>query len=68
MQIFRTAMNNSIYIILNQFKDEHITEEEAVQLIGDLYRNTYVPVFPTWPQITYETPTFPKYEITCKQQ
>ena len=70
MQIFRTAMSNSIYIILNQFKNEHITEEETVQLIEDLYRsrNIYVPTFPTWPQITYETPTFPKYEITCKQQ
>lgn len=60
--------NNSIYIILNQFKNGHITEEETVQLIEDLYRNTYIPVYPTWPQITYETPAFPKYEITCKQQ
>lgn len=63
MRIFRTAMNSSIYIVLNQFRNEHITIEEAVQLIEDLYRdrNTYVPTFPTWPQITYyETSTFSK--------
>ena len=61
--------NNSLYIILNQYKKEHITEEEAVQLIGDLYRNqtTYFPVYPNWPQVTYEQPTYKTYEVTCKQ-
>lgn len=60
----------SLYIILNQYKKEHITEEEAVQLIEDLYRNkmTYFPAYPTWPQITYEQPTYKTYEVTCKQQ
>ena len=32
-------MNDSLYIILNQYKKEHITKEEAVKLIEDLYRN-----------------------------
>ena len=53
-------MNNSIYIILNQYKNKHITEEEAVQLIEDLYRNTYIPIFPQWPQkwdVTYSYDT-----------
>lgn len=61
--------NNSLYIILNQYKKEHITEEEAVQLIEDLYKNrtTYIPSYPTWPQITYEQPHYKPYEVTCKQ-
>ena len=48
-------MNDSIYIILNQYKKENITEEEAIQLIEGLYenKNIYIPVFPSWPQITY---------------
>lgn len=59
-------MNDSLYIILNQYKKEHITEEEAVKLIEDLYRNNKwnTIVYPTWPQVTY-TDTFPKYEVTC---
>ena len=62
--------NNSLYIILNQYKKEHITEEEAVQLIENLYRSQtiYYPIYPTWPQITYEQPTYKTYEVTCKQQ
>lgn len=61
--------NNSISIILKQFKEEHISESEAVQLIEDLYRNRwpyYVPYTP-WPQITYDN-NFPKYEVTCTQK
>jgi len=57
-------MNNSIYIILNQYKNGHITDEEAVQLIEDLYknRNTYIPVFPSWSQTTWS----PKeWQVTC---
>ena len=62
-------MNDSIYIILNQFKNGHITEEETVQLIEDLYKNKniYVPTFPSWPQITYTQPSYKTYEVTCKQ-
>jgi hypothetical protein len=60
--------NSSISIILRQFKEEHISESEAIQLIEDLYRykNYYVPY---WPQITYDNsfPKYEKYEITCKK-
>lgn len=61
--------NSSIYIILNQFKNGHITEDEAVRLIEDLYnRNNYIPVFPSWPQITYtQQPSYKPFEVTCKQ-
>lgn len=64
-----SAYNSSIYIILNQFKNDHITEDEAVQLIEDLYKgkNNYIPVYPTWPQITYEQPNYKTHEVTCKQ-
>lgn len=58
-------MNNSIYIILNQFKNEHITEEETVQLIEDLYRNrnVYVPTIPYWPD--YIKPYYDTWTVTC---
>lgn len=59
-------MNSSIYIILKQFKEGHISEEETVQLIEDLYRkNNFIPTFPQWPQITYTEPKFQKWEVTC---
>ena len=62
-------MNNSIYIILNQYKKGHITEEEAIQLIEDLYKNKsiYVPIFPYWTQTTYEQPQYKYSDVTCKQ-
>ena len=53
----------SIVIILHRFKEGHITEEEAVRLIEDIYgtKYTYVPIFPQWPQ----TPIQPqKWEVT----
>lgn len=61
--------NDSVKIILNQYKQEHITEDEAVQLIEDLYRYRYIytPIFTSWPQITYETQQPQRFEITCKQ-
>ena len=66
--MINNSYNSSIYIILNQFKNGHITEDEAVRLIEDLYnRNNYIPVFPSWPQITYTQPTYKTYEVTCKQ-
>lgn len=59
--------NSSISIILREYKEKHISEDEAIQLIEDLYRNktNYVPY---WPQITWDnTPNIvPKYEVTCK--
>ena len=59
-------VNKSISIILKQFKNNHITEEETIQLIEDLYRHNNISYVPYWPQITYHD-NFPKYEITCKQ-
>lgn len=65
-----TINNSSISIILNQYKKDNITEEEALQLIEELCKNniSYVPYYPSWPQITYDTQKFPKYEITCKKE
>lgn len=65
--------NDSVKIILNQYKQEHITEDEAVQLIEDLFDKTTInnyPYVPYWPSITYTDgePKFQKYEITCKTE
>ena len=56
----------SLRIILKTFSKGGFSEDEAVQLIEDLYkcRVNYVPY---WPQITYDN-NFPKYEITCKHE
>jgi hypothetical protein len=57
----------SLRIVLKTYSKGGINEDEAVQLIEDLYKNkiNYVPY---WPQITWDnTPNIvPKYEITCK--
>ena len=65
-----TINNSSISIILNQYKKDNITEEEAIQLIEELCKNntSYIPYYPYWPQVTYDTQQFPKYEITCKKE
>ena len=65
-----TVNNSSISIILNQYKKDNITEEEAIQLIEELCKNntSYIPYYPYWPQVTYDTQQFPKYEITCKKE
>lgn len=59
-------MDESLYIILNQYKKEHISEEETIKLIEDLYRyrNIVYTTYP-YPQITHENTHFPKYEVTC---
>ena len=59
--------NDSLEIILRQYKSDHISEEEAIRLIEDLTnKNNYIPIFPQWPQITYETqPTWKRWEVTC---
>ena len=43
-----TVNNSSISIILNQYKKDNITEEEAIQLIEELCKNniSYVPYYP----------------------
>lgn len=58
---------NSIHIILEQFKRGNLSEEEAIGLIEDLYRdkNNFIPIFPQWPQITYTEPTYQRWEVTC---
>ena len=58
---------NSIHIILEQFKRGHLSEEEAISLIEDLYSNksNFIPTFPQWPQITYTEPKYQKWEVTC---
>lgn len=53
----------SLYIILNQFRKEHITEEEAIQLIEDLYRQQNV----VWWYNTHHEQQFPSYEVTCQR-
>lgn len=57
----------SLRIILKIYSKGELNEDEAVQLIEDLYKykTSYVPY---WPQITWDnTPNItPKYEITCK--
>ena len=62
-------MKESLYIILNQYKKEHISEEETVKLIEDLYNKpTGTWVYPYWDKIIYQNETMPayKYEVTCK--
>ena len=61
----------SLRIILRTYSKEGINEDEAVQLIEDLYNKTTInnyPYVPYWPQITYtdSEPKFQKYEVTCK--
>lgn len=60
----------SLRIILKAYSKGGFTEDEAVQLIEDLYNKTTInnyPYVPSWPQITYDDqPKFQKYEITCK--
>lgn len=63
----------SLRIILKAYSKGGFTEDEAVQLIEDLYNKTTInnyPYVPYWPQITYTDgePKFPKYEITCKTE
>lgn len=64
-------IEKTLYIILNQYKNGNISEEEIIQIIEDLYKGktTYVPIYPYYtPQITYEyPPQFQKFEVTCKQ-
>jgi len=66
-----TVNNSSISIILNQYKKDNITEEEAIQLIEELCKNntSYIPYYPYWPQVTWDNnPNItPNYEITCKK-
>lgn len=59
----------SLSIILRQYKEGNLSEEEATQLIEDLYhRNNYVyPNYPLdqQPFVWKSNPDIQKYEITC---
>ena len=66
----------SLRIILKTYSKGGFTEDEAVQLIEDLYSNEKTIInnpspypWTTYPWITYDTkPEFKKYEITCKNK
>ena len=63
----------SLRIILKTYSKGGFNEDEAVQLIEDLFNKTTInnyPYIPYWPQITYTDggPNFPKYEVTCKTE
>ena len=49
--------------------NSNITEDEAIQLIEDIYgkNNITYPYTPYWSQITYDAPDFSKFEITCNK-
>jgi len=57
-------MKENLKIILNLYKKECITEEEASRLIEDIFDNKIV-YYPYYNTLTYTLP-FPKYEVTCK--
>lgn len=61
-------MTNSISIILDLYKRDNISLDETIQLIEDLYKNkeSYVPIYPQWPQITWTEPQ--KWEVTYTTQ
>lgn len=62
----------SLRIILKTYSKGGFNEDEAIQLIEDLFNKTTInnnyPYITYWPQITYtdSEPKFQKYEITCK--
>ena len=65
--------SDSLRIILKTYSKGGFTEDEAAQLIEDLYSNKTIinnlspDPWITYPSITYDTkPEFPKYEVTCK--
>ena len=70
-------VNNSIAIILRQYKEEHISEEEAIQLINDLtYKPQYIPYYTpqwinsgvTWENNKTEIPNYDTYKVTCEHE
>ena len=53
---------NSEEIILNAYKNGHLTLEESVQLLRDIKSQWVYPYYPYYPTITYEKPDF---TVTC---
>ena len=66
-----TILNDdSLKIILDLYKGDKVTQEQAIQLIKDLYNKspeiyTYPYILPQYPQVTWETKTVPEYRVTC---
>jgi len=61
----------SLRIILKAYSKGGFTEDEAAQLIEDLYDKTTInnyPYTPYWPVTYTSEPEFQKYEITCKNK
>lgn len=57
---------NSIKIILNKFKENLLTEEEAISLVEDIYDDNRMYYYPYW---TYSTNNYPpKYDVTCNYE
>lgn len=60
----------SLKIILRTYSKGGFNEDEAVQLIEDLFDKTTINNYsyiPYWTPITYETPQPQHFEVTCKQ-
>jgi len=61
----------SLRIILKTYSKGGFNEDEAVQLIEDLYKNNNIiinnPPYYPWinPVVTYEEPKIQKFEVTC---
>ena len=61
----------SLRIILRTYSKGGFNEDEAVQLIEDLFDKTIInnyPYIPYWPTYTNGEPKFPTYKITCKTE
>ena len=62
------SITSSLSIILRQYKEGNLSEEETTQLIEDLYnRNNFIYPYVSQQPIIWETtsPDFRKYEVTC---
>ena len=62
--------DSSLKIILDLYKEDKVNQDQAIQLIKDLYYKptevyTYPYILPQYPQVTWETQTFPEYKVTC---
>ena len=63
--------SDSIRIVINQYKEGHLSEDETIKIIEDLTvaKTFYIPHNPWWETVRYDNnfiqPAFPKYEVTC---
>ena len=59
-----------LHIILNQFKKEYLTDEEAITLIESMFNKDYIYYYPYSPTITpyytdYNTTPNKDFTVTC---